>query len=258
MATIRGKVTKVFSQALAKPDKYENTHKHALQLDGKEVWYNFNNNKHDSFIVEEEGKWQVLGVGSEVKFTYEDNGDFKNANKKSLVIIDFVKGEKYGVKQASGDDNRTRQQTIDESKKDGTWKKDDSGMSTGHAFNGAMNFFTVNGKKFTDEKVIELAQQIHDITVSLKKWYAIENPTMNDYNVGNAVGNSVLNACRTVSDADDIEQQAKSNLLNIVPHILNYVKNGAKGEAAVEKEAPVKEKSPAKPKKNDVDDDLPF
>lgn len=71
------------------------THRHTIQMDTGE-WIGFGESHLDSFLVkDDDDNFQVLGKGSEVLIKYTENGDFKNAKKGNLVVLDLVKGEKF-------------------------------------------------------------------------------------------------------------------------------------------------------------------
>ena len=72
------------------------THRHTIQMESGE-WIGFGESHLEDFMVEDDdGKWKILGAGSEVLIKYEEKGDFKNAKKGGLTILDLVVGEKFG------------------------------------------------------------------------------------------------------------------------------------------------------------------
>lgn len=141
----------------------------------------------------------------------------------------------------------------------GSTGKDNSGMETGHAINGALNIIRA-GIKFP---AVDLAKVVHDVTVKVKASERAkeENKGMSDYDVGASVGHAVLNATRDIKKAADItleqvaeklEAYAHSLLEKVAGEILTYVKaGGAAGIAAAalaEKEAEEKAKAEAEEK----------
>ncbi|URC22375.1 hypothetical protein CHUUTOTORO_02900 [Serratia phage vB_SmaM-ChuuTotoro] len=128
----------------------------------------------------------------------------------------------------------------------GSFKKDNSGIETGHAINGALNLKR-NGHP---QEVLELAKIVHDTTVSLKASERArdENKGVSDYDIGAAVGHAVLNATRDVKPQDDLAEAlttyATGLLARVVPEITAYVKaGGAEGIKAAEAEAAAKAKA---------------
>lgn len=128
----------------------------------------------------------------------------------------------------------------------GSFKKDNSGVETGHAINGALNLKR-NGHQ---QEVLELAKIVHDTTVSLKASERArdENKGVSDYDIGAAVGHAVLNATRDVKPQDDLAEAlttyATGLLSRVVPEITAYVKaGGAEGIKAAEAEAAAKAKA---------------
>lgn len=111
------------------------------------------------------------------------------------------------------------------------------GVSTGHAFNGAMNFITTYGQDNSNENIVAVAKKVHDVTERVKEEYAKANPDMSAYDSGAAAGNSVLNACKLVGTDGDFEEGvyalAMDFLSNVVPKIMAHVKGEAKPAPAV-------------------------
>ncbi|URC22632.1 hypothetical protein KASHIRA_00380 [Serratia phage vB_SmaM-Kashira] len=128
----------------------------------------------------------------------------------------------------------------------GSFKKDNSGVETGHAINGALNLKR-NGHKL---EVLDLAKIVHDTTVALKASERArdENKGVSDYDIGAAVGHAVLNATRDVKPQDGLAEAlttyAQGLLSRVVPEITAYVKaGGAEGIKAAEAEAAAKAKA---------------
>ena len=140
-------------------------------------------------------------------------------------------------------------------------KRDNTGVETGHALNGAMRFL---GGKATLDDIVTTAKTVHDITSQMKKEHAAANPDMSEYDCGAAVGNAVLNALeiaaarkKTLADVPGI---AKKWLTEAVPAVVAYIK-----PPKVEEKAPKSEPTP-KPEVNEPmsessdedDDSIPF
>lgn len=114
----------------------------------------------------------------------------------------------------------------------GGFKKDNSGMETGHALNGALN---LRRSGLTIPPVVEVAKVVHDVTKHLKL-DAANNPAnkgMSDYDLGAMVGHAVLNATRDiqVGENDNPEEitakllaYARGLMSEVVPGVSAYVK----------------------------------
>lgn len=164
-----------------------------------------------------------------------------------------------------------------------SFSKDNSGMETGHAINGALNMVR-NG--FGAGPVV-LAKLVHDVTIELKASEAKEerNKGLSDYDIGASTGHAVLNATRDIQYdggktleqvAEDLKAMALDLLTNVVPDVLAYVKEkGPKAGAPVETpqgqkkdiQKPTRKEPEPKPEPEppsydadtlDFDDDIPF
>lgn len=114
----------------------------------------------------------------------------------------------------------------------GGFKKDNSGMETGHALNGALN---LRRSGLTVPPVVEVAKVVHDVTKHLKL-DAVNDPAnkgMSDYDLGAMVGHAVLNATRDirVGENDNPEEitgkllaYARGLMSEVVPGVSAYVK----------------------------------
>lgn len=114
----------------------------------------------------------------------------------------------------------------------GGGKKDNSGMETGHALNGALN---LRRSGLTMPPVVEIAKVVHDVTKHLKLDAAQDpaNKGMSDYDLGAMVGHAVLNATRDiqVGENDNPEEitgkllaYARGLMSEVVPGVSAYVK----------------------------------
>lgn len=114
----------------------------------------------------------------------------------------------------------------------GGFKKDNSGMETGHALNGALN---LRRSGLTIPPVVEVAKVVHDVTKHLKLDAANDpaNKGMSDYDLGAMVGHAVLNATRDiqVGENDNPEEitgkllaYARGLMSEVVPGVSAYVK----------------------------------
>ena len=106
MKKIQGKIAKAGAYPLRAPKTVkfgdENktfTHRHTVQMETGE-WIGFGESDMDAFKVkDDDGKWTILGAGSEVliKYTESPCGSFKNAKKTNLTLLDLVAGEAYNA-----------------------------------------------------------------------------------------------------------------------------------------------------------------
>lgn len=164
----------------------------------------------------------------------------------------------------------------------GGFKKDNSGMETGHALNGALN---LRRSGLTIPPVVEVAKVVHDVTKHLKL-DAANNPAnkgMSDYDLGAMVGHAVLNATRDipVGENDNPEEitgklldYARGLMSEVVPGVSAYVKGENLAAAADATPEPKLEPKPEpqqtapvvnnnghvdmSPPDIDFDDDIPF
>lgn len=120
----------------------------------------------------------------------------------------------------------------------GGFKKDNSGMETGHALNGALN---LRRSGLTIPPVVEVAKVVHDVTKHLKMDAANDpaNKGMSDYDLGAMVGHAVLNATRDiqVGENDNPEEitgkllaYARGLMSEVVPGVSAYVKGETQPE----------------------------
>jgi len=99
---ITGKIKKAGAYPLPAPktltfngQSKEVTHRHTIQMETGE-WVSFGESHLDAFMVkDDDDKWKVLGEGSEVLIKYTANGDYKNAKKANLTVLELVEGKKF-------------------------------------------------------------------------------------------------------------------------------------------------------------------
>lgn len=164
----------------------------------------------------------------------------------------------------------------------GSFKKDNSGMETGHALNGALN---LRRSGLTIPAVVEVAKVVHDVTKHLKLDAAKDpaNKGMSDYDLGAMVGHAVLNATRDiqVGENDNPEEitgkllaYARGLMSEVVPGVSAYVKGENLASAADATPEPKLDPKPEpqqtapvvndnghldmSPPDIDFDDDIPF
>lgn len=164
------------------------------------------------------------------------------------------------------------------------FKKDNSGMETGHALNGALN---LRRSGLTIPAVAEVAKVVHDVTKQLKQEAAgyPSSKGMSEYDLGAMAGHAILNATRDVEVGDNdhpevisakLLEYARDLLTSVVPPVSDYVKGAVHEQPTKEtvREEPQKEvvKEDVKPPTTvvdnghvnmsppdiDFDDDIPF
>lgn len=161
----------------------------------------------------------------------------------------------------------------------GSGKRDNSGVETGHALNGALN---LRRSGLTLPPVVEIAKVVHDVTKFLKQ-EASQDPSnkgMSDYDLGAMVGHAVLNATRDISvgDNDNPEEitgkllaYSRELMVAVVPGVASYVKGeNLTATASAQEDPKLEPKTEDDQKVNDnghidmsppdidFDDDIPF
>jgi len=101
------------------------------------------------------------------------------------------------------------------------------GMLRCHANNGATTLCVASGLELDTESLIECAKVVHAVTSSCKLWFAKTDigKTMDERELGNTVGNAVLNACY-YSTKYNLEQNVMEYLVTVVPAVTDFIKNG--------------------------------
>lgn len=231
MPKYSGKVVKVFSKALDKPDNYENTHRHSLELEDL-GWVAFGSSKQDSFIVKDDnGKWKVLGAGSEVVFKYTENGQYKNAKKSDLVVMELVEGTKFEPQkpQQQGNTQAKPAQQNASSGSTGGFKRDDSAVIAGNSRTAAFTF--LKGKPYKKiNEVNSLVEQFALLADAKRKEYKAANPSLDDFQVGVSVGQSVVLAAGIAKTFEDVSSIVDEILEQVIPFSVQVVKDVASGK----------------------------
>jgi hypothetical protein len=173
----------------------------------------FNEGQELSLRLETGGEWKDVWEGSKILFFYEIKNGFVNIVDKGKMAL-MEQGTRpdkvytFGTKQnESGGNNNTG------------YKKDYSGVSTGHAINCGL---LLSKHKINNiGEILENSKNMHDLTTKLKAEYKQKNPNMSEYDVGAMVGHSILNACRI---GGGIETHARKIMDELVPVVTAYVK----------------------------------
>ena len=258
---VQGKVEQISIKPIANgPDRFDNTHRKSFKVDG--VWYSMGGTRSEKWNVKIGNDFKVLGVGSTVAFKAEQSGDFWNG--KSLMVLDLVEGSNSPAPQQN--QGGTQQSSGYQAK-----PRDNTGQSTGHSLNGAMNFILTFGEDASNENIVALAKKVHNVTEKVKVKYKEMEPSLSDYDTGAASGQAVLTACKLVGTEQDFEDGvygiAIDLLANVVPKVMAHVKGEVKQAppAKVTKSPPAKRAStkatPVEPDEPDFEDDseeIPF
>lgn len=134
-------------------------------------------------------------------------------------------------------------------------KRDNTGVETGHAINGAL---ILRRRGFNGPSVVEVSFVVHDVTKQLKHDFANDESTkgMSDYDIGAMVGHAVLNATRDIDFSsvnspqalqDALIAEAKATLINIVPQVSVYIKGSNPGVVEDKQKATPKQDSKPEP-----------
>ena len=185
-------------------------------------------------------KWVQIDEGDDVKVivseTVKGDKTYYNAKRTGIKLVKKGAGGSSGGSQGGSSGGNTYQAK----------PRDNTGQSTGHAINGAMNFILGFGGDTSNEGITELAKKVHNVTEKVKAEYKKMEPSLSDYDNGAASGQSVLTACKLVGTEQDFEQGvydlAIDLLSNVVPKVMAHVK----GEVKQAPPAKITRASPAK------------
>lgn len=268
---VTGVVSAIYMNALKEVKTYDKgwtpTHSVNIVVDGVKVSIGLTD-KQVIGVKDENEKYHDLVKGLEISIPVEETSyqgkPQYNGRASSILVLgtDGVEAAKAApaMKQPAA----------------ASGKRDNTGVTTGHALNGALNLIRgVLELNFDDRTVLEMAALVHKVTSDLKDVYAKENPTMSEYDVGAAVGHAVLNASRDVEEATEeaLRGYALWVLNDIVPKVVDIVKDKPKTEdkkpvakKTVKKSPTKNEATPAEvddsqipPSNfNDMDSDIPF
>lgn len=197
-------------------------------------------------------KYHDVVKGIEVSVVIEENGEYQGkvqykAKTSAITILDISGAETAPASSAARANPAAT-----------AYKpKDNTGIRTGHAVNGAFAYFLGNGIDFdfeADGPTVRIAKLVNDVTETVVAGYKAKNPSMSEYDLGAAAGHAVLNACRIIPEVDEAEFKdtltttATAILYNVIPAVTEYVKEAQKApEAKVSKPAAKKAATKAKP-----------
>lgn len=174
------------------------------------------NCKSEEYNIKLGAGWHKVCAGDEIKFemsSSEYNG--KTYYRGKTVSL---------VKAGQGETAKESQTQSKPTQRQPAAPRDTTGISTGHALNGAFRFVG-HSSSVTMNQVSDIARDIHEITERVKAKVRSENPQMSDYDSGAMAGHAVLNACSISKSIDDIEAIA-FRILEIVPGVQEFIKTG--------------------------------
>lgn len=224
---------------------------------------------YENLQVKDGDEWITIEKGVEVSIDIDKvdtKGDKTYYNtKKSRITVLSTEGVQKSAKPSGKSSEGT-------GAKQSYKKRDNVGIETGHAVNGALELLR-NGVK---GDAFELAGLVQSATVTLKAEVATERGVdVTDYDLGASVGHAVLNACKDHSGkavtVEDLIEAARE-VLTLSDKVAAAIRGNGTSEPKKEepkKEAKKEEKKP-EPKQEpasqqdpqeppmDFDDDIPF
>lgn len=225
------------------------THRYNLVVDGERISLGMGDkdgvsDRQQIRVKDNDDNYHTLVKGLEVSVEVEENGEWQGKTQYQSSAARVV------VLDASGAVTTPSKGSTGEAK--APYKpKDMTGVSVGHAINGAMNFLLNQNQDATNDNIVRYASSVHTVTEALKAENKAKNPDMSEYDLGASVGNSVLNAAKLVSPNDDFEISLKAIaqefLDEVVSKVEKFVREG-KGAPAAPKvtRAPAKKPAPKK------------
>lgn len=255
------------------PDKkIESTHKASILLkekgagkDDAGVWVGLGEVKlhpeHENLQVKHEDKWVTIEKGVELSMDVkvnEWNGKTYYQSSKGKINILSMEGV-AAAQQETSKGKQSSTGSASDSKQSSYKPRDNTGMQTGHAVNGALELKRGGAKG----DAFDLAGMVHVATDALKAVVAQEKGVdVNNYDLGASVGHAILNACRDLKSANPTVEQITEKaheVLELSERVAATIRNGGvvpevKEEKKVEKTKPVKPSEPPM----DFDDDVPF
>jgi hypothetical protein len=157
MKQAQGTVQKVFIKELPSPDKYGNTHRASFTLKGVDGFFNLGAMKGRPYIgsIKKE-----LKEGDTIAFFYEENGNYRNVKKQTIVLSQPSDQPQKG---SSGQGSQSFSSRSGYS---------NIGMAVGASINQAIALLQPTIKKETDislKKIEDLAIQLYLMAEDLKQ-----------------------------------------------------------------------------------------
>ena len=251
----------LFKDSSPAQKKYDTNYIGTIIVSGKggedDVFVTIGLKKQEDRIAYAEGKkgsekWFELQEGDEVKLTLKVSGSDPQRPFYSTTAT-RIKVTKRADKSVVSSEGSKQEKGATKS----SYKKDTTGMETGHALNGAL-YLQRNSVK---GDVVDLAKIVHSTTVAMKKAKSEDTGTpVDNYDLGASVGHAVLNACRDFKEKTVTQElliEAATPILLKSEEIQDFIKGGAtETKAPVVKKEPVKEEIPQA--FDDFSDDIPF
>lgn len=290
---INGVVQRVFFKELTTPDRYnaENKFRRSVKLENvkgidtstfspvelpNELWVSAGNCKAERFCIKHGAGFHDVAEGDtislEVSVTHSGDNTYYNGKGVKLVAAAPATGAapagaptganaSTSTRSAPAQGTPANQQKASSQKKP-YGAKDMTGISTGHAMNGAFRFLKEKGNDLL--AVVQVACDIHVITESLKAEVRKRYPEMSEYDSGAMTGHAILNACDQAKSIKDIEGIA-NDILNVVPLVQGFIKTGERPDTGKDGDdetsqngLPWDDSSPAFPSEAVDMDDVPF
>lgn len=244
---ITGIVKRVFFKALTTPDRFnaDNKFQRSVQLTSVkgvnldtmepvsmegEPWVSLGNCKTEAYNIKVGAGWHEVAVGDKLSMEVEAS-EYNGKTYYKGKGVKLVEAAAVSAANAtpSNDKKTPWEGKSSESTPKKSFSKDMTGISTGHALNGAFRFLKEDGRNLAE--VVAAACEIHIITESLKAEVRKRYPEMSEYDSGAMTGHAILNACDQAKNIEDIKRIA-NNILAIVPLVQGYIKTGNLPEGA--------------------------
>jgi len=88
---VQGEIEALSIKPLAKPDNYDNLFRLGFKVG--DHWYSAGSLKKQEWNVKKDNKWYTVGKGSEIAFTYVQNGDFRNVKRGDIIFVEIVESD---------------------------------------------------------------------------------------------------------------------------------------------------------------------
>lgn len=254
-----GTIAFVNIKALAIPDQYENTHQVTYTVAGvnksgdpkkakDSIWFSAGSIKGDKLTAKDaNGNWVEVVKGCDVKFPFEQNGDWFNVKRGQIVVQKVVADTSKG---GAGAEEKA------------PFNKD--GVKAGHILNCTENF--LGGQAYSDGDTFKATlQAFQDITGRCQDKVKEVNPTASQFDVDVTAGRAVLSASRNaVGDLNAIEKYAMNGIIANGNALALAIVKGTAPQARAQAPAPQSLPKTTQAKINpqepsiDFDDDIPF
>lgn len=153
------------------------THRYGIKLEGEDTWFNLGSgDKADLVFKDDDGKWQILGPGSEVLIKYVENEGkngktYFNTKKSNVTVIEMVPGEKQQPKvqaaAASSGSGETKG-NAGGGNDSAYWARKDAGSAASASVDKALAYLAHNTSgPITYENVLSVARDMQAIVQQL-------------------------------------------------------------------------------------------